>query len=300
MERVGATWSSGARWLVTRPVRAFEFLRRYPLLPAVVLVALVITGIVARIVAPYDPIIGNVRERAVPPMWQDEGSAKHILGTDHVGRDVLSRLLYGAQISLMVAGISVGAGFVVGSTLGVIAGWFGGIIDEIITRFVDMWMATPFLLVALVVALVLGQSLIILLTLLAILAWVGFVRVVRGHTLTFKDSDYIFLAKVAGASTWRILRVHVVPGIINTAVINATLNIGTLIMMEATLSFLGVGIPPPTPSWGGMVSDGRNYLVDAWWQSFFPGLCIFLTVLSLQFLGDWLRDYLDPRLRQLM
>ncbi len=300
MERVEATWPRRALWLVTWPVRAFEFLRRYPLLPAVVLVALVITGIVARVVAPYDPIIGNMWERAMPPMWQAGGSAKHILGTDHVGRDVLSRLLYGAQVSLMVAGISVGAGFVVGSTLGVVAGWFGGIIDEIITRFVDMWMATPFLLVALIVALVLGQSLVILLTLLAILAWVGFVRVVRGHALTFKDSDYISLAKVAGASTWRILRVHVVPGIINTAVINATLNIGTLIMMEATLSFLGVGIPPPTPSWGGMVSDGRNYLVDAWWQSFFPGLCIFLTVLSLQFLGDWLRDYLDPRLRQLI
>jgi peptide/nickel transport system permease protein len=300
MERVEATWSSRALWLVTRPVRALDFLRRYPLLPAVVLVALVITGIVARVVAPYNPIIGNMWERATPPMWQAGGSAKHILGTDHVGRDVLSRLLYGAQVSLMVAGISVSAGFVVGSTLGVIAGWFGGIIDEIITRFVDMWMATPFLLVALIVALVLGQSLVILLTLLAILAWVGFVRVVRGHALTFKDSDYISLAKVAGASTWRILRVHVVPGIINTAVINATLNIGTLIMMEATLSFLGVGIPPPTPSWGGMVSDGRNYLVDAWWQSFFPGLCIFLTVLSLQFLGDWLRDYLDPRLRQLI
>jgi len=300
MEHVGVTWPRRALVLVVWPVRVFDFLRRYPAIPLVVIVVLVVTGIFARVLAPHDPIMADIRERATPPMWYAEGSAKHILGTDHVGRDMLSRLLYGAQVSLMVAGISVSAGFVVGSTLGVIAGWFGGIIDEIITRFVDMWMATPFLLVALIVALVLGQSLIILLTLLAILAWVGFVRVVRGHTLTFKNSDYIALAKVAGASTWRILRVHIAPGVINTAVINATLNIGTLIMMEATLSFLGVGIPPPTPSWGGMVSDGRNYLVDAWWQSFFPGLFIFLTVLSLQFLGDWLRDYLDPRLRQLM
>ena len=182
--------------------------------------------------------------------------------------------------------------------LGLFAGYWSGWFDELIMRLVDFWLALPFLLVALVVAIVWGQSMPIMLGLLALLAWSPFVRNIRAEVLTLKELDYVSMARVAGAGGVRIMVRHLLPGVFNTVVVIATLQVGGLILAEASLSFLGVGIPPPTPAWGLMVAEGRQWLTTAWWISFFPGLAIFLVVMSLNFSGDWLRDKLDPRLRQ--
>ena len=281
------------------PLRGWDFVRRWPVIPAFVLGALVFGAIFADFLPLDDPIKQSLRERNAPAMWMEGGSANHILGADHVGRDVFSRIVYGSRVSLMVAGVGLASGLLIGVTLGLVSGWYGGILDEIITRIVDIWYALPFLLVALVVVIVFGQSLMTLMAVLAMVAWAGFVRNVRAEVLTLKERDYVDLAKVSGASTFRILRVHVFPGVVNTIVVIATLSVGGLILTEATLSFLGAGIPAPTPAWGVMVADGLDYLRFEWWLSFFPGMAIFLTVMSLNFMGDWLRDRLDPRLRQI-
>lgn len=257
-------------------------------------------GIFGNQIAPKDPYQGSIRERLVPPAWTTEGSIEHILGTDHAGRDVLSRIIIGSRISLLVAAVSLSSGFVMGTTIGIVSGYFGGVIDEILTRIVDIWLALPFLMVALVLVLIFGQSLIVVLGLLASLSWVGFVRVIRGQTLQVKEMEYVALARVAGSSNLRIMYRHILPSVINTAVVIATLNVGGLVLAEATLSFLGAGIPAPTPAWGVLVAEGREYVSSGWWESLFPGAAIFLVVMSLNFLGDWMRDRLDPRLRQLM
>jgi peptide/nickel transport system permease protein len=278
----------------------WEFFRRWPIMPATILIILVLAGILAPWIAPGSTRAGGIRDRHIPPAWTEEGTREHILGTDHIGRDVLSRVIHGARISLMVAAISLLSGFVVGTSLGVISGYFGGMLDEVITRFVDIFQAIPFLMVALISVMVFGQSLTLVLILLALLAWVSFVRVVRSQTLQLKTADYVSLARVAGASPFRIMLRHILPGVINTAIVISTLSVGTLILSEATLSFLGAGIPPPTPAWGIMVAEGRADMVGgAWWPTVFPGAAIFLVVMSLNFLGDWIRDRFDPRLRQI-
>ena len=281
------------------PAQGWQFLRRWPVLPVFVLTILVFSAIFAPLIAPHDPRVQSLGDRNGPPFWAEGGSTKYLLGNDHVGRDVLTRIIFGARISLMVVGVALGSGLLAGSVLGLLAGWYGGCVDEIIARIVDIWLALPFLLVALVVVIVLGQSLAVLMGVLALTAWSLFVRNVRAEVLSLRERDYVALARVAGASTPRILVVHIFPGVVNTIVVIATLAVGGIILTEATLSFLGAGIPAPTPAWGLMVADGRDYLRTAWWVSFFPGLAIFFTVMSLNFLGDWLRDRLDPRLRQI-
>jgi peptide/nickel transport system permease protein len=279
--------------------KTLHILRRWPVLPIVVLTALAVTGIFAPLIAPHNPTLPDVANRASPPAWYENGNSKHLLGTDHIGRDLLSRIVYGARVSLMVVAISTTSGCVIGTLLGLVSGYFGRHLDEIIMRLVDIWLSVPFILVALIVVVVLGQSFGVLMALLALLAWTPFVRNVRAEVLSLKTRDYVSLAKVAGASTARIMFIHILPGVINTVIVIATLRVGQLILSEAILSFLGVGIPPPTPAWGSMVSDGRGYLNTAWWISFFPGMAIFLVVMSFNFIGDWIRDRLDPRLRQL-
>ncbi len=303
---------------VIRELRsAWSFMRRWPAIPMFILAFLILAGIFAPILSewsgspnPRKPTEMGIRGRHIAPSWTSEGREQrerfdlstwdHMLGTDHTGRDVLARMLFGARISLVVAAIALLSGFVTGTTLGIVSGYTGGWVDEIITRLVDIWQALPFLMVALVCVLLFGQSLTLLLFLMIALAWNPFVRVIRSQTLTIRSQPYVDLARVAGCSQLRILTRHILPGVINTAVVIATLSVGSLILAEAALSFLGAGVPDPTPTWGSMVSQGRSYITTAWWPTVIPGLAIFLVVMSLNFTGDWLRDRLDPRLRQLI
>lgn len=288
------------------------FLRRYPVIPVIILITLVIAAFIGPIVAPYPRDSGWLGDRHLPPFTTTSDEEKlaadakgqlyltgfHLLGTDHIGRDTFTRVLHGARISMMVVGVSLGIGFTVGTSLGVISGYFGGWTDEIITRFVDIWFALPFLLVALIMTLIFGRGLPVLMVVLALISWTAFVRILRSQALILREMDYVAAARIAGAGPIRIMWRHIFPGLLNTAIVVATLNVGGLILAEATLSFVGAGIQPPTPAWGVMVSSGRDYLGDAWWQIVMPGGAIFLVVISLNFLGDWLRDRLDPRLRQ--
>jgi len=285
----------------------FRRLRRTPVIPVFLLSLVVFAGVFAPWVAPDNPRKGDLRARMAPPVWVESGTVEHMLGTDHLGRDVLTRVIYGAKISLIVAAVTLSIGGTVGVVLGLMAGWYGGWIDEIIMRLVDIALAVPLVLVALVMVVSIGKDfpdwlggqtgLIVLV--LASWIWVRFARIVRGEVLQIKNMDYVALAKVAGASTPRILAFHIFPGVINTLIVVATLQVGWVILVESTLSFLGAGVPPPTPAWGSMVADGRDYLAGAWWISTMPGVAILLTVISLNLFGDWLRDKLDPRLRQL-
>ncbi|MDP2948735.1 MAG: ABC transporter permease [Chloroflexota bacterium] len=275
------------------------FLGKWPVLPGVILAGMAFMAIFAPFIAPHPPLKANLKERNVPPVWYDQGSWNHVLGADVIGRDVLSRLIHGTRVSLMVVAVSMVSGTLVGTTLGLLSGYFGGLTDEVITRIVDMWMGIPFILLAMVIAVVVGASLKTMMILLALAAWTPFVRQVRAQVLSLKTRDYVSLARVAGASDLRILLRHILPEVMGLIMVIASLHVGGLILTEAFLSFLGAGIPPPTPTWGVMIAEGREYLRDAWWISFFPGVAICLTVTSLNFLGDWVRDYLDPRLRQL-
>ncbi|MBI4218636.1 MAG: ABC transporter permease [Chloroflexi bacterium] len=275
------------------------FMRRYPVIPILVLSLLVVTALAGPTLAPYPRDIGKLEDRHVPPFTRSEKTGDyHLLGTDHIGRDLFSRILYGSRISLMVVGVALTSGFCVGVTLGIVSGYFGGIVDEVITRFVDVWYSLPFLLVALILTLIFGRGLTVLMVVLALIAWTGFVRVLRGQVLVLREADYVAAAKIAGSSPIRIMFRHIFPGVVNTAIVIATLTSSGLILAEATLSFVGAGIQPPTPAWGVMVADGRDYISTAWWQTIMPGIAIFLVVISLNFFGDWLRDRLDPRLRQ--
>ena len=227
------------------------------------------------------------------------GSTEFLLGTDHLGRDLLSRVIFGARISLIVSLVTLGVGGILGVILGLVAGWYGGWTDEFLMRLVDIILSLPLILVALVLVVAVGQSLEIIVVVLALWIWPRFARMVRGEVLQLKTMDYVALARVAGASTSRILFKHLFPGTTNTLIVVATLQVGIVILVEATLSFLGAGVPPPEPAWGSMVADGRDRLTDAWWIATVPGAAILLTVMSLNLFGDWLRDKLDPRLRQI-
>ena len=316
------------------PSQVWYFVRRWPVLPLVVMAVLLIAGIFAPIVAPADELEQSLGFRNFPPTWgkatefnavpvesdydltiTKERSAynrakknsfprsKFILGGDNLGRDVLSRVIYGARISLKVTAYALTSGIIIGSALGLAAGYFGGWTDEILMRLVDSWNALPFILIALVIAQQFlhngGAAEGVIIFLIALVAWTPFVRQVRADVLTIRSLDYIMSARTAGASNLRIILRHIVPGTFSTILVVASLRVGQLILTESTLSFLGAGIPDPIPAWGKSVSDGRNFIEEAWWISLFPGLAIFLVVMSLNFFGDWLRDRLDPRLRQL-
>ncbi len=287
---------------------SWQFMRRWPVIPVVILSVLIISAIFAPLIAPFDPNKQNLRSTFARPFWYTEyynedpvGSRieqRHILGADEFGRDVFSRLIFGARVSLMVAAVSMISGLILGAWAGIASGYYGGLFDELLTRFVDIWNALPFLLVALVVAVTIGQGIIIMIVLLVMLTWVGLVRNVRAEVLSLKSRDYVMAARVAGASDFRIMYRHILPGVVNLLMVLASLRVGGLILTAAALSFLGVGIPSRFPSWGAMIDDGRDWLATAWWISVFPGIGILLTVMAMNFLGDWLRDRTDPRLRQ--
>ena len=274
-------------------------LRRWPIIPVIILGALVVAGIFAEFIAPHDPVKATLSARRTPPVWEEGGSSKFILGGDLQGRDILSRIIHGARVSLVVSGSALSIGIAFGTVYGLISGYFGGWIDEALMRIVEIFLAIPLIMAALVILVVAGASFYSVIGVLVLFSWVPFARQVRAETLALKVLDYVALARVAGAPTHRILIKHILPGVLNTVIVVATLQVGSLILTESILSFLGVGIPPPTPAWGAMVADGRNYLASSWGIAFFPGMAIFLTVVGFNFMGDWIRDALDPRLRQL-
>lgn len=308
-ESADATTRTSQFRLTRLPTASWRFVRRWPVIPVVVLSLLVTFAVFAPLIAPFDPNDQNLRRNLARPAWYDEYyesdpvgqklETRHILGADKFGRDVFSRVVFGTRVSLAVAIVSMASGTILGAWAGITTGFYGGLFDELMTRFVDVWNALPFLLIALVVSITIGQGVMIMMVLLIMLTWVGLVRNVRAEVLSLKTRDYVLAAKVAGASDIRVMYKHILPGVSNLLLVLASLRVGGLILTEAALSFLGVGIPSRIPSWGQMISDGRDTLDEAWWISFFPGLGIFLTVMSMNFLGDWIRDRTDPRLRQL-
>lgn len=270
--------------------------RRRPLPPlfAVVLLGVfVLAGVFAPLLAPHDPEIPALARRAVPPGGQAEGVA-FALGTDALGRDILSRLLFGARVSLVVGVCAVAIGGTLGTLLGLLAGFYGRGVDALITRLADLQLSIPFLILAISVMAVLGAGLSKVILVLGLTSWIMYARVVRGEVLAVRNREYVLAAQALGASDATILRRHILPNVSTSAIVIGTFEIARAILSEASLSFLGLGVQPPTPSWGGMVADGREYLTTAWWMSTWPGVVIATTVLAINLLGDWLRDVLDP------
>jgi peptide/nickel transport system permease protein len=287
------------RWYAApRLAHAVRQARRYPVVPVAILTfLLVIPAVLAQQVAPYDPLKGSLAKRLKPPVWQQGGSMDHPLGTDKLGRDILSRIIHGARVSLLVSLVAIFVGGAIGTTLGLISGYFGGWVDSVLMRLVDISLSLPTILLALVLVAAVGPSFGTVIAVLVILLWARYARLVRGETLGIKERDFIARARVAGASHPRIMTRYIFPNVVNSLIVLATLQVGYVILLESALSFLGAGLPRPTPAWGLMIADGRELIVTAWWVSMFPGLAIMLTVLSLNLLGDWLRDHLDPKLR---
>jgi len=281
-----------------RVAQAMRQVRRLPMVPLFLLTfLLVIPALLAPQVAPYDPLKGSLAKRLTPPAWHDGGSIAYPLGTDKLGRDILSRMIYGARVSFAVSFVAIVVGGLIGTSLGLMSGYFGGRVDALLMRLVDISLSLPTILLALVLVAAVGPSFGTVITVLVVLLWARYARLVRGETLTIKERDFIARARVAGASHTRIMARYIFPNVINSLIVLATLQVGYVILLESALSFLGAGLPRPTPAWGLMVADGRELIVSAWWVSMFPGLAIMLTVLALNLLGDWLRDHLDPKLR---
>jgi peptide/nickel transport system permease protein len=274
-------------------------MRNAPWIPICIMSVMICMALFAPLLAPYSPIDQALRERLVPPFWLDGGNMSHVLGTDAFGRDVLSRLIYGARVSLLVALLALTAGGGVGLVIGILAGYIGGALDNLLMRLVDAAFTFPAILFALLLAVTMGQGLVTLVIAISLLLWASFARVIRGEVLMLRQRDFVALAKVRGCSSLRIMLTHILPNVLNTFMVLVTLNIGVVIIAEASLSFLGAGIPPPTPTWGLMISEGRGRIADAWWVALIPGFAITLLVLSVNLFGDWLRDRLDPQLRQL-
>jgi peptide/nickel transport system permease protein len=266
--------------------------------PAAIIVVLVFVAVLAPLLAPYSPTAQSLPDKLLPPVWLEGGSARHLLGTDVLGRDVLSRLLYGARVSLTVAVAALLAGGGVGLAVGIVSGYLGGRVDSVLMRVVDATLTFPTILIALLLAVSLGAGLRTMVIAITLILWARFARVVRGEVLAVKTRDFVALARVHGCSHLRIMGVHILPNVMNTFMVLLSLHVGFVILVEASLSFLGAGIPPPTPSWGQMVADGRGHIASAWWLSVLPGAAIMLVVLACNLFGDWLRDWLDPRLRQ--
>jgi peptide/nickel transport system permease protein len=258
----------------------------------------VLAALLAPLIAPANPMAGSLEDRLMPPAWVEGGSLRHILGADDLGRDILSRLVYGAQVSLAVSALAILGAGIIGSTVGMIAGYVGGWTDRIVMRVVDLALSFPIIMLALLMAALFGPSLVNIIIVLMIVLWSPYARMARGETLRVRKLDYIDLARSAGASDSYIIVRHVLPNIAGALIVLATLQVGTVIVLEASLSFLGVGVPPPTPSWGSMVSDGRNFIASAWWVSLIPGLAVLVVVMSANMLGDALADHLNPDRRR--
>lgn len=282
-----ATRNSAIRSLLRNRVAAAAFL---------VLVAIFLATLLADWLPLPDPQQRDLAAKFLAPAWAEGGSSMHWLGTDAQGRDVLSRIVFGARTSLTVGLIAVVLSGALGLVLGLLAGWAGGIVETLIMRLTDAMLAIPTMLFMLVVAMVAESGMLPLIVVIALTNWVNYARLVRGEVLRVRELDFVCAARIAGVGVWRIVGRHIVPNILSPFVVVATLNIGAIILAESSLSFLGFGIQPPQISWGQMLSEGRQSLATSWWVATFPGLAVTVTVLSVILVGDWLRDYLDPRL----
>jgi peptide/nickel transport system permease protein len=268
---------------------------KLPWIGLIILIIFVICGIFSPLISPYDPIEQNISETLLPPAWNKDGNQNHILGTNGLGQDVLSRIIYGARISLIVSLSAVILSGSFGIIIGLLSGYLGGWVDSLLMRLTDIQLSIPFILLAIALIGALGPSLGNVIAVIAITNWVAYARVSRAETLSIKERDFVLFARVSGSGVLRILWVHILPNIINSCIVLATLDIGKVIIYEAGLSFLGIGVQPPTASWGAMLADGRKYITLAYWLSTFPGIAIVLVVLGGNFVGDWLRDRLDPK-----
>lgn len=262
---------------------------------AVILLLLIFAAVFQKQLITHDPSKQNIRTRLLPPAWAEKGNIDYLLGTDQLGRDIYSRLIAGVRISLIVGLTGVLISTAIGAVLGLFSGFYGGLIDTLIMRFCDIFLAFPFLLLAITLVVTLGPSLQNIIIVLGVTGWVSYARLVRGQTLSLREQEYVQAARVIGARNGRIILRHIFPNLVSSIIIYSSLEIGLYIMTEASLTFLGMGIPPSIPTWGNMLAYGRNYLSNAWWLATFPGFAIVLTVLAFNFLGDWLRDALDPK-----
>jgi len=275
--------------------------REAPLAAVIILGGLLLVAIFADLIAPHDPTLpvkgANVFD---PPFWMAEGNATTLLGTDFLGRDILSRLIHGARVSLIVGLMGTLVAGTIGTALGIVSGYVGGWVDQIIMRVTDAWLALPAIVFAIFLAAMIGPSMWNIVVILGAVYWTRYARVIRGEVLTLREREFVKLAEIAGASKWRVIKRHILPNVMNTATVLASLTVGVVIIAEASLSFLGVGVPPPQPAWGLMLSEARPTLMAGqWWLTVFPGACILLIVLATQLFGDWLRVRLDPQLRNL-
>jgi len=276
--------------------------RRFPInpgIPVIIILAFIVVAIFAPLIAPHSPTQQSLPDQLKPPAFASGGSSDNLLGTDRFGRDTLSRVIYGARVSLTVAALAMLVSATLGTLLGLIAGYSGGWVDAVIMRIVDIGLSLPYILIALVFAVVFGASKLNVILIIGLLLWPQFARQIRGEALSAREQDYVALARVAGCSPARIVVKHIFPNIVPTLLVLCTLNISIVILMEAALSFLGVGVPAPEPSWGSMIREGQDFLIQRkWWLAVMPGLAILFLVLSMNFFGDWVRDRLDPKLRQ--
>ncbi|HZO38655.1 MAG TPA: ABC transporter permease [Methylomirabilota bacterium] len=283
------------------PVRRRAVLRGrgLPVVSLAIIGVFVLAAVFANVLSPGDPEEQSLRKRFTPPVWEERGTWKHVLGTDRLGRDLLSRIIWGSRVSLTAGVLTVLLASAFGAGVGLVAGYHGGRVDSVLMRITDATMSFPVILLALILAVTIGPSFINVVIAIAVILWARYARVIRGQVLTLMELDFITQARIAGASASRIIVRHLFPNTLNTLIVLTTLQVGYVIIVEASLSFLGAGIPPPTPAWGSMISEGRDFVTSAWWVSFFPGFAILLVVLAFNLLGDWLRDTLDPKLRQL-
>lgn len=285
MARVAARWRSFRR---SRP----------PLFSFSVLFVVLVMAAIPGLLAPHDPNAQSLVLRYRPPFWLERGSLDYALGTDSLGRDILSRIIHGTRVSLTVAGFALLVGGFVGTTIGMVSGYLGGRVDAVLMRLADSMLAFPMILFAFLLAVTMGASLSTVVIAVSTVIWARFARVLRGEVLSLRERNFVKLAQIAGCSTTRILLFHILPNVMNTLLVLLTLQLGWVIIVESSLSFLGAGIPPSTPAWGSMIAEGRTTLTRAWWAATMPGIALMLTVLSFNLLGDWLRDVFDPKLRQ--
>ena len=267
--------------------------------PATIALIVIIVAVTAPWIAPRSYYEMTLPHKLRPPFWQQGGSLKYPLGTDSLGRDILSRMIGGARISLVASMLSVLIGAVVGISIGVFSAYRGGVVDAVLMRVCDGFLSFPMILLALILAIATGPSMRTVVLAIGLVVWARYARVIRSEALSLKERDFVAYARMVRCSELRVLMRHLLPNLVGTILVLATLQIGWAIVVEASLSFIGAGIPSPQPSWGGMVASGREYIGMAWWLTFFPGMAIAITVLAFNFLGDWLRDHLDPKLREL-